>query len=292
MRELNNGFVEGYDKDLTAPAMEDSSPRNSRIYSTDLLDWLSSFSFGAPKADEDVLTSLTYPSTREPLGQMSRKSRSTPEAPNTVPSMESRYHYSLRLQSPASLDPSAPSRTTIPRTTEHLSLDYSFVHDKTQTSPHPSLHDIDARIAKHVRYLVSLSTHHHSFHTFKLIIITANCCKECSEASVTATFGYVPLPHTPNIKLSLTQQAFLKLRPKLRDNFSVVAFLDPVNYHHPRGYIANKLIRMLPGQKVAEIGEAQSELGVKIDGVQRRAQVDLEVVKDWPVVFSWFCWTR
>lgn len=292
MRKVDNGFVEGNDKNLTVPAMKDSRPRNSRDYSPNLLYWLSSFSFGASEVDKYVLTSLTYPMAQDPLGQMSDPSRST-KAPKKDASKDSRYHYSIRLQPSSSPDPSESSRKTIPRTTQHLSLDYSFAHDETLASPHPSLHDIDARIAKHIRYLSSLCTHHHSFHSFKLILLTANCCEECNEASITRTFGYFCSSPSTKTKLSLTQQALLKLKPMLWDNFSVVAYLDPVEYHHPpQGDIANKHKSMVAGQRVAEIGEAQSELGVQIDGVQMRAQVDLEVVNDWPVVFSWFCWTR
>ncbi|KAG7005371.1 hypothetical protein G7Y79_00020g048990 [Physcia stellaris] len=224
---------------------------------------------------------------------MSDSSRSSHKAPKKDTPKESRYHYSVRLQPSTSPDPSEPSRKTIPRPTQHLSLDYSFVHHETLDSPHPSLQDIDARIAKHIRYICSLCRHHHSFHSFKLILLTAKCCNECNEASITRTFGYFSPSPSTKTKLSSTQQALLKLKPMLRDNFSVVAYLDPVVYHRPpQGDVANKHKSLVAGQRFAEIGEHQSELGVKVDAVQVRAQVDLEVVKDWPVVFSWFCWSR
>lgn len=294
MEIVNNGFVANNDKDLTLQATKNSSPQNSGISSPKSRNRLSSFSFGAPKAEKHVLTPSTYPLTQDPLGQMSHPSRSTHKARKQDPPKDSRYHYSLRLESSTSPDPAAPSRRNIPRSTQHLSLDYSFIHDHSpsSSSSHPSLHEIDIRIAKHVKYIVSRCEHHHSFHTFKLIFLTANCCAECGEDSIAKTFGFIPPAYTATnswgrgSKLSLTQKALLKLKPKLRDGFSIVAYQDPEKCN------PGKPKRMEMEGRDVEVLKGESELGVKVDKVQMRAQVDLEAVKSWPVVYNWFCWSN
>ena len=130
-----------------------------------------------------------------------------------------KFNYSLRVLAPSTT--ARYTRADIPKNTTDLSLDYSFLTDRLSNNMnrHPPLSTVAERTGKHLRWIAGHCPH---LRTLKLIILTDECCAECSHAALDKEFGFVHYNHKREGEMSTSQMRLSRL--PVKECFAVVVF--------------------------------------------------------------------